>query len=275
MTAGHVAIMLAAAATGGVMNAMAGGGTIVTFPTLVFLGEPSIIANATSTVALLPGAAASMAGYGREVASHKEWLKTLLLPSVVGGGIGSLLLLRTPETTFANLAPLLVLFATLLFLWQGFLARRRAPRSAPAAALPGEAVPLTADDPPSLRLSRGRWLAAILFQFGVSIYGGYFGAAIGILMLAVLGFLGLTNIFAMNGLKNFFGFCINGVAAAYFILRGAVVWPVALLMMAGSIAGGYGGARLAQVIGKEKARAAVVVIGLVVTAILFWQRARS
>jgi uncharacterized membrane protein YfcA len=91
----------------------------------------------------------------------------------------------------------------------------------------------------------------------------------------VLGFLGLTNIFAMNGLKNFFGLCINGVAASYFILKGAVVWPVALLMMAGSIAGGYGGARLAQVIGKEKARAAVVVIGFVVTALLFWQRARS
>src|ERR1700674_3680454 len=116
------------AVAGGLMNAMAGGGTIVTFPVLVFLGEPAIIANATSTVALLPGAAASMAGYGKEVASHQEWLKTLLLPSVVGGGIGSVLLLRTPEHTFANLAPLLVLFATLLFIWQGILARRRARR---------------------------------------------------------------------------------------------------------------------------------------------------
>jgi uncharacterized membrane protein YfcA len=281
MTPTDAAIMLAAAATGGLMNAMAGGGTIVTFPILVFLGEPAIIANATSTVALLPGAAASMAGYGREVATHKEWLKTLLLPSIVGGGIGSLLLLRTPEKTFANLAPLLVLFATLLFIWQGILSRRRA-RQSPAAGADrglaagrGDAAAAGGDGPPSLGLSRGRWLTAIVFQFAISIYGGYFGAAIGILMLAVLGFLGLTNIFAMNGLKNFFGFCINGVAAAYFILRGAVVWPVALLMMAGSIAGGYGGARLAQVIGKEKARAAVVIIGFVVTAILFWQRARS
>jgi len=278
MTSGDGAIMLAAAAAGGLMNALAGGGTIITFPTLVFLGEPAIIANATSTVALLPGAAASMAGYGQEVATHKEWLKTLLIPSIVGGGIGSLLLLRTPEKTFANLAPLLVLFATLLFLWQGFLARRRGRRLAAAAAAaggpPGAVPPPAADGPPSLGLSRRRWTAAVLFQFAISIYGGYFGAAIGILMLAVLGFLGLTNIFAMNGLKNFFGFCINGVAAAYFILRGAVVWPVALLMMAGAIAGGYGGARLARVIGKEKARAAVVVIGFVVTAILFWQRAR-
>lgn len=290
MTPAHVVIMLAAAVTGGLMNALAGGGTIVTFPTLVFLGQPSILANATSTVALLPGAAASMAGYGREVRTHKEWLKTLLLPSLLGGGLGSILLLRTPEKTFAGLAPLLVLFATLLFMLQGVLAARRARRvkqqdagargsgSANADGLSANRAGGAArseDDVPSLRLSSGRWLAAILFQFGVSVYGGYFGAAIGILMLSVLGFLGLTNIFAMNGLKNFFGFCINGVAAAYFILRGAVVWPVALLMMAGAIAGGYGGARLARVIGKEKARAAVVVVGFVVTAILFWQRARS
>jgi uncharacterized membrane protein YfcA len=282
MTPSHVAIMLAAAATGGLMNALAGGGTIVTFPILIFLGQPAITANATSTVALLPGAAASMAGYGQEVRSHKEWLKTLLLPSLVGGGLGSFLLLRTEEKTFARLAPLLVLFATLLFMLQGVLAARRARRlPRQGAGEPGSednaVAPSTpqAEQVPSLRLSSGRWLTAILFQFGVSVYGGYFGAAIGILMLSVLGFLGLTNIFAMNGLKNFFGFCINGVAAAYFILRGAVVWPIALLMMAGSIAGGYGGARLARVIGKEKARAAVVVIGFVVTAILFWQRAHS
>jgi uncharacterized protein len=260
MTPIDVGIMLAAAMVGGLMNAMAGGGTIVTFPALVFLGEPSIIANATSTVALLPGAAASMFGYGKEVSTHRQWLKTLLLPSLVGGAVGSVLLLRTPEQTFASLAPVLVLFATLLFILQGVLTRRR---SAAAAAAPDEG---------DLRRSARHWTLAVIFQFLISVYGGYFGAAIGILMLAVLGFLGLTNIFAMNGLKNFFGFCINGVAAGYFIARHAVIWPVALLMMAGSIAGGYGGARLAKRIGKERARAAVVVIGFVVTAILFWQR---
>jgi uncharacterized protein len=281
MTPANVGIMLAAAATGGLMNSLAGGGTIVTFPTLVFLGEPAIIANATSTVALLPGAAASMFGYGKEVASHKEWLKTLLVPCLVGGAIGSVLLLRTPEKTFASLAPLLVLFATLLFILQGALARRR-PRQA-AGGAKDRPAPRTGDDQagqdaepaPDFHRSTKRWAVAVLFQFLISIYGGYFGAAMGILTLAVLGFLGLSNIFAMNGLKNFFGFCINGVAAAYFIARGAVIWPVALLMMAGSIAGGYGGARLAQRIGKEKARTSVVVIGFAVTAILFWQRLRS
>jgi uncharacterized protein len=273
MTPAHIVIMLAAAAIGGLMNALAGGGTIVTFPVLVFLGEPAIIANATSTVALLPGAAASMFGFGKEVATHREWLKTLLVPSLVGGAVGSILLLRTPETTFASLAPILVLFATLLFMLQGALARRRDRRAAAATSPAVLAAAGRAADQPGQPAER--WAVAVFFQFLISIYGGYFGAAMGILILAVLGFLGLSNIFAMNGLKNFFGFCINGIAAAYFIARGAVIWPVALLMMAGSIAGGYGGARLALRIGKQKARAAVVVIGFTVTAILFWQRLRS
>jgi uncharacterized membrane protein YfcA len=261
-----IAVLTAASAAAGVMNAMAGGGTIVTFPTLLLIGEPAITANATSTVALLPAALASMAGFRREVATHREWLRVLLLPSLLGGAIGAVLLLRTPEKAFARLAPLLVLFATVLFVVQGMLAQRAERRRAKSAdEILGPAS--RAGTP------RGRWLSALLLQFLISIYGGYFGAAIGILMLAVLGFLGLRDIFAMNGLKNFFGFCINGVAAAYFIVRGAVDWPIALLMMAGSIAGGYSGAHFARRIGKQKARAAVVVIGLVVTAVLFWQQA--
>jgi uncharacterized membrane protein YfcA len=264
MTPATILALLAASAVGGLMNAMAGGGTIVVFPTLLLLGEPSITANATSTVALLPGAAASLAGYRREVESHARWLKTLLLPSLVGGAAGSVLLLLTPEEHFARLAPLLVLFATLLFILQGFLSRRAAGASQADGSLGDEPV-----------VSRRRWVVASLVQLLIAVYGGYFGAAVGILMLSVLGFLGLRNIYAMNGLKNFFGFCINGIASAYFIVCGRVVWPVALLMMAGSIAGGYGGARLAQRIGKKNARAAVIVIGFFVTAVLFWQRAHG
>jgi uncharacterized membrane protein YfcA len=113
---------------------------------------------------------------------------------------------------------------------------------------------------------------AWLLQFCVAVYGGYFGAGIGILMLAVLGFLGLSDIHAMNGLKNFFGLSINGVAAAYFIARGAVDWPAALVMIGGAILGGYGGARFARHIGQDRARAAVVGIGLLVAALLAWQQ---
>jgi uncharacterized protein len=237
------------------MNAMAGGGTILTFPSLIFLGLPAIAANATSTVALLPGAAASLFGYREEVREHRHWLKTLFLPSLAGGAIGSFLLLRTPEKTFELLAPLLILFATVLFMVQGLVSRRTAGK--PLNESPGT----------------GRWALAWFLQLAVAVYGGYFGAGIGILMLALLGFLGMSNIHAANGLKNFFGFCINAVAAGYFIAKGAVVWPVALVTIVGATLGGYGGARFARRIGKEKARAAVVVIGLLVTALLFWQRA--
>ena len=243
-----VAALVAAGFGAGAMNAIAGGGTILTFPTLVFLGEPGLRANATSAVALVPGAAASMAGYRDEVTTHAGWLKVLALPSLLGGALGSVLLLRTPEATFARLAPFLVLFATVLFAVQAVLSR-------------GERrdVPRTG----------ARIAAAVAAQFAVSVYGGYFGAGMGILMLVVLRFLGLHDIHAMNGLKNFFGVCINGVAAAWFVYRGAVDWPAALVLMVGATAGGYAGARFARQIGRDHARTAVVVIGLLVTVLLF------
>jgi hypothetical protein len=250
-----VVVMLGASAGGGIMNALAGGGTLLTFPSLVFLGMPAIQANATSTVALLPGAASSMAGYRREVAMHRDWLKTLLVPSLAGGALGSVLLLMTPEKVFARLAPYLVLFATLLFLFQIVSSRLR--RGGDVAKKPGIE----------------KWALAWALQFGVAVYGGYFGAGIGILMLVILGFLGLEDIHAMNGLKNFFGICINSVAAGYFILRGAVVWPAALVMILGATLGGYAGAHFARRIGKEKARIAVVVVGFGITILLFLQRA--
>lgn len=253
MTATQILTLVAAAFGGGVMNAMAGGGTILTFPTLVFLGMPAIQANATSTVALVPGAVSSMAGYRKEVWQNRSWLKTLFLPSLIGGTVGSVLLLRTPEQTFEMLAPVLILFATVLFMLRGFLARRFAPSERPSTV---------------------KWAVAVLLQFGVAVYGGYFGAGIGILMLALLGFLGLTDIHAMNGLKNFFGVCINSVAAGYFIFQGAVSWPEALILALGATLGGYAGARFARIIGQEKARAAVVVIGLLVTGLLAWQQLR-
>jgi uncharacterized membrane protein YfcA len=255
MTAVQFLILIAAAFGAGVMNAMAGGGTILTFPSLVFLGLPAITASATSTVALLPAAVASLYGYRDDVLANRGWLRTLFLPSLIGGSIGSVLLLRTPEKVFAFLAPLLILFATALFMVQGFLSRRST---------------RTVDDP--AQLSRGRLALASVLQFGVAVYGGYFGAGIGILMLALLGFLGLANIHAANGVKNFFNLCINVVAAGYFIFKGAVVWPAALVIVAGATVGGYAGARFARRIGRQKARTAVIVIGLTVTAILFWQQ---
>ena len=120
--------------------------------------------------------------------------------------------------------------------------------------------------------ARARLAAAGILQLAVAVYGGYFGAGVGILMLAVLGFLGLSDIHAANGVKNFLTMAINGVAAAYFIARGAVDWPAALVLMAGAVAGGYAGARFARSIGREKARASVVLIGVAVAVLLFLRK---
>jgi uncharacterized protein len=249
-----LAALVAAGAGAGVMNALAGGGTLLSFPTLVLLGVPAKIANATSTVALVPGALASFAGYWPEARSHRRWLTVLLLPSLIGGALGSLLLLLTPERTFARLAPWLVLFATALFAWQS--------RGGPAAG---------GDEPPDPAL-RGSRSLAVLAQLGVAVYGGYFGAGIGILMLAILAALGLTNIHAMNGLKNFFGTCINGVAAAVFLMSGAVDWRAGLPLLVGAVAGGYAGARFGRFIGRDRARRAVIAVGVLVTALLLIQQ---
>ncbi len=253
MTTTDIALLAAAGFAAQVMNTFAGGGTILTFPTLVRVLGNSIRANATSTVALVPGAVASLFGYRREVSSHREWFRRLVVPSVLGGGVGSVLLLVTPEKTFAALAPWLVFGATLLFLFQIVHAKRRGAVGAGVA--------------PQMRLA-----VAWIWQFLVGVYGGYFGAGIGILMLVALEFLGLTDIHAMNGLKAFFGACINGTACALFIAAGLVDWRAALIVMAGAVLGGLVGAKTARFVGREKARWAVVVVGLFVTAAMLWQR---
>jgi uncharacterized protein len=237
-----------AAALGGAMNAIAGGGTLVTFPAIVALGVPPLIANATSTVALWPGALGSMWGYRKELAGARPWAIRFAPPSLLGGAMGAWLLLRTTPERFELIVPFLVLAATLLFLVQRPLMQRF--RLGRAAVEPGREEPRS---PP--------WSFAV-YQFGVGVYGGYFGAGIGILMLAVLGFMGLRNIHRMNGLKNWGGLCMNAVAATIFALSGIVNWPVALAMAVGGLVGGYGGSRLAQAVGQEQVRRAIVVIGL-------------
>lgn len=257
MTVTHGLILVLAATVAGIMNSMAGGGTLVTFPTLLFLGVPAITASATSTVGLLPGALASLFGYRREVAAYRRWLKTLFLPSLAGGALGSFLLLATPERTFSRLVPLLIFFATVLFAIQGMV-RRWSSRSADETVIPSQP-------------GSGRLLLAVFLQLGVAIYGGYFGAGIGILMLSVLGFLGLADIHAMNGLKVFFGATINIVAALYFIARSAIIWPLALLMIAGAVLGGYGGTHLARWIGPRRVRGFVIAVGVIATIALAWR----
>lgn len=247
----RLALIVAAAAAGGAVNSIAGGGTLLTFPALIGLGIPAMTANATSTVALWPGAVGSMLGYLDELRGVRTWAVRFALPSLAGGLVGALLLLVTPADRFDALVPWLVIGATVLFVLQRpmmrWLQRRR--------AVPTDGTP--AADPTLSRPSA----SVLIFQFFVAIYGGYFGAGIGILMLAALGFMGLTNIHRMNGLKNWGGLCTNFVAAVTFALSHLVDWRVALAMALGAAAGGYGGSRLAQRVPQEWVRRAVVAIG--------------
>jgi uncharacterized membrane protein YfcA len=246
-----VRLLVAAGAAflAGIVNSVAGGGTLLTFPALIAAGLSPLVANATSTVALLPATLSSMVGYRDELAGAKRWAVALALPSLVGGGLGALLLLHTSNATFDRVVPWLVLGATTLFTLQRPLLRWiRGPDAKPKSHTELE-----------LRSPAPALLAA---QFAVGVYGGYFGAGIGILMLASLGFMGFTNIHRMNGLKNWGAFCMNLVAAATFAFSGIVSWSVAVSMAAGSIAGGYVGARTAQRVPPGAVRGVVVAVGL-------------
>jgi uncharacterized membrane protein YfcA len=231
------------------MNSVAGGGTLVAFPTLVWIGIEPIRANVTCTVALWPGSLGAMVGFRRELGDSRRLMLLLGAPSIAGGLLGAFLLLLTPSRVFSAVVPYLILFATILFAAGEPITRRFA-------------LFRDAQSHSERSTTRGWWAGAILFQFLVAIYGGYFGAGIGILMLAALGLMGLTDIHQMNGLKNFFAVCINIVAAAYFIALGSVEWAYALVMVVGAIAGGYGGAGLARKLGRRFVRRAVIVIGL-------------
>jgi uncharacterized membrane protein YfcA len=246
-----LAAVFLASVLGGGVNAIAGGGTLLTFPALVGLGVPALTANATSTVALWPGSLSSMWGYRAELRGARGWVVRLTLPSLAGGALGAWLLLRTPPDRFERIVPFLVLGATLLFQAQGPIMRRLARRR---GASPDPVHPVEGDPPPA------PWLLA--GQFAIGVYGGYFGAGIGILMLAGLGLMGFTNIHRMNGLKNWGATCMNAVAAAIFALSGIVNWPVALAMAAGGLLGGYAGARMAQRVGQQRVRRAILFIGL-------------
>jgi len=257
-------ILFLAAMCGGAVNAVAGGGTLLTFPALLWCGQAAIAANATSTVALWPGALSSFWGYRSELGSNAREIALLAIPSFAGGVLGAVLLVGTDPRTFDILVPYLVLLATLLFMSQEPLARwqrRRAEqRGTPGGVLPVEELAH------GMQIGAGRWLAVLAFQFLVGLYGGYFGAGIGILMLAAFGFLGLTNIHHMNALKNLNGMCINGVAAAMFIAKGLVDWRLAAWMAAASVVGGYAGAGLARRAGQRNVRRTIIGIGLALSA---------
>ena len=246
-------VLALGACLAGAMNAVAGGGTIITFPLLIFFGMPAIQANATSTFALLVGIVGSLYGYRTQLPSTRPMLKLFGPVSLCGGLIGAWLLTVSSDKLFADLVPFLLLFATVLFLLSDVVRRM--------AGVDG-----TASTHPAHRF------AAVIVQLAVAIYGGYFGAGIGILMLAALGLLGLQNIHQMNAVKTVLGALINLVAAGYFVFAGLVIWPQALVMTAGATVGYFAGAAISTRVPAVWVRGMVVCIGITLSVVFFWQR---
>ena len=264
------AVLIGAALIAGAVNSVAGGGTILTFPSLIAAGQLANVANATSTVALWPGLWSSLWGYRREIKDCRNAVLLLGLPSLIGGGLGATLFAHTSVGLFAHLVPFLILSATLLFLAQEPLSKRMRQKAESSLS-----------DISSTPSFSNRWYGIMLFQLFVAIYGGYFGAGIGILMLSALSILGFTDIHKMNGLKNIFGLLINAVAIFIFIISRTlpgqgtglhhnqlINWPIALMMAVGAIAGGLIGSGVARKVGQRNVRTTIILIGFALTIIL-------
>jgi uncharacterized membrane protein YfcA len=253
MNVAEIVALALAAGLAGVVNSVAGGGSLLSFPAAVAFGLPSLVANATNAVALTPGSIASAYAYRRELSRDRAALKVLLPPAFAGGLVGSILLLATPQKVFDTIVPLLVFFATALLFYQN-LRRKKDAAEGGTWVLPK---------------STG---VAVVLQFFVGVYGGYFGAGMGIMMLAILDRLGGEDIHGMNGVKSVLGAAINAIAAMAFVVAGAVDWRAAIIMALGAIAGGFGGAAIARRVKPPIVRWAVVAIGLALTVTLARRR---
>ena len=252
MTPQTVIFLFCAGALGGALNSVAGGGSFIAFPALLWTGVPPIPANATNTIALWTGAAASGGAYRKRLDVPRRVMIPLLTASLMGGLAGAILLLKTPAHTFMRVLPWMTLGATLLFAFGKKLAGGRKSlieHETTGAALAG----------------------ATTFQLCVAVYGGYFGGGMGIVMLAMLAALGMTDIHAMNALKSVMGFVINGIAVVTFVFAGAVAWKHGAVMILGGIVGGYFGAHYAMKMPQIWIRIFVVLVGAGMTVYFFWK----
>ena len=252
MTPQTITFLFLAGALGGGLNAVAGGGSFIAFPALLLAGVPPIQANATNTIALWTGAAASGGAYRKKLDVPRRVMIPLLAASLIGGVSGAILLLKTPAHTFMRVLPWLTLGATLLF--------------ACGKKLAGNRVSVIEHETTGVAL-----IGATLFQLAVAVYGGYFGGGMGIVMLAMLAALGMTDIHAMNALKSVMGFVINGVAVVVFIVERAVYWKHGGVMILGAIFGGFAGAHYAMKMPQPWVRTFVVLVGAGMTVYFFWK----
>jgi uncharacterized membrane protein YfcA len=250
LTLAHAIFLFAAGIVGGALNAVAGGGSFLTFPALLFVGVPPIPANATNALALWTGATASGGAYRNRLDVPRKMLVPLLAAGVSGGVGGAFLLLRTPAHTFMRVLPWLMLGATVLFIFGNRLARRRSAdhrHEATTAAIVG----------------------ASIFELVIGVYGGYFGGGMGIVNLAMMSAIGMADIHAMNALKSILGVAVNGVAATVFVLKGAIYWRQGIVVIAGALVGGYFGAHYAQKLPQAWVRRFVILAGTAMTVYFF------
>jgi len=267
-----------AAVLGGALNSVAGGGSFIALPALLFAGVSPVAANATATLALWPGAVSSAVAYRREIELKGRRLILLAGVSLVGGLLGAMLLVRTSDTSFMRLLPWLMLAAAVTFTFGGGKRSREARRREVATEPPshrdrhvrarglGDFVPPWQTD----SVPRSQNLALLLLsQFAIAIYGGYFGGGMGIMMLATLAIGGMTDIHGMNGLKAILGTVINGVALVEFVATGSVAWAPGLVMAAGGLIGGYSGASIARHMARAHIRIFVVAIAWIMTIYFF------
>ncbi len=244
----YILVTLAAVAAGGI-NALAGGGTLITFPMLTAVGLPAVMANVTNTVALCPGYFGGIVGQWKDLRDQGKRLWVLMPASVVGGLVGGLLLLNTGEKLFRDLIPYLILMASVLLAVQeplkAWLVRRAGQGKMPGLSSAWVGIPVG--------------LAAI--------YGGYFGAGLSVIVLAVLGLVLEDTLTRLNALKQAISFCVNIAAATFFLFSDQVAWSVALVMAVGALVGGNLGGRLAGRIKPATLRWTVVSIGITVAII--------
>jgi uncharacterized protein len=240
---------------GGALNAVAGGGSFIGVPALLSAGIAPVAANATTTLAMWPGSLSSAIAYRQEIVRARHWLMTLGAASLAGGLVGGWLLIRTTDQRFLQLLPWLMLAAAVTFTLGGRVVDRLLRRAKADASKAGSAprVPV--------------WM--LVFQFGIAIYGGYFGGGMGIMMLAAFSVAGMTDIHEMNGIKTLAAVAINGVALVEFIANGAIAWAPGLTMVGGAIIGGYYGAVLARRVSTGVVRAIVIVIAWTMTMYFF------
>lgn len=243
----QLVFLCSAALVAGAINSVAGGGTLLTFPALTWILGPSaasaVIASATSTVALFPGSLAATWGYRREIVSQRRWIMPLMVPSLVGGSLGTWLVVSQKDAIFQEMVPWLILLASALFLLQPTISRW--------TGIGGHHVMPTTTT----------MACIIAFQSLIALYGGYFGAGIGILMLSSLALIGISDIHHMNALKSLLASAINGTSVAVFVYNGKVDWSYAVPMIFAGIAGGFIGASIARKLDQNAVRWVVVCIG--------------